>query len=49
MEYIIVANEDKNLDIPTLLLLEGVDEEYSQLDIGMIVREEVVETNADYG
>lgn len=47
VEYIIVANEDKKLDIPTLLLLEGVDEEDSRLDIGMIVKEEVVATNAN--
>ena len=47
VECIIVAKEDKKLDIPTFLSLEGVDEEDSQLDIGMIIREEGVATNAD--
>ena len=47
VEYIIAAMEDKKLDIPTFLLLEGLDEEDSRLDIGMIVKEEVATGFAD--
>lgn len=47
VEHIIVAKEGKMLDIPTFLLLEEVGAEDSRLDIGMIVKEEVVATDAD--
>ena len=47
VEYIIAAKADKKLDIPTFLLLEGLDEEDSRLGIGMIVKEEVVATSVD--
>ena len=47
VEHIIVVKDGKMLDIPTFLLLEEVGAQDSRLDIDMIVKVEVVATDAD--